>query len=82
MGGTLVTRFVRIPISILHWKMVSLMLKGATSNARLYNPVSPTISTIWAGVYSRRRILQGPSLQRNTFLDLACRYEQLLYIRQ
>lgn len=31
MGGTLVTRFVRIPISILHWKIVSLTLNGAIS---------------------------------------------------
>lgn len=31
MGGTLVTRLVRMPISMLHWKMVSLRLKGAIS---------------------------------------------------
>jgi hypothetical protein len=35
IGGTLVTRLVRIPISMLHWKIVTLMLKGATSKARL-----------------------------------------------
>lgn len=36
MGGTLVTKFVRMPISMLHWKMVSLMLNGAISYARLW----------------------------------------------
>lgn len=36
IGGTLVTRFVRMPISMLHWNMVSLMLNGAISYARLW----------------------------------------------
>lgn len=35
IGGTLVTRLVRMPISMLHWTMVSLRLNGAISNARL-----------------------------------------------
>lgn len=36
MGGTVVTRFVRIGISILHCKIVSLTLYGAISYARLW----------------------------------------------
>lgn len=35
MGGTLVTRFVRMPISMLHSRIVSLTLNGAISYARL-----------------------------------------------
>lgn len=35
IGGTLVTRFVRMPISMLHCRIVSLTLNGAISYARL-----------------------------------------------
>lgn len=36
MGGTLVTRLERMPISMLHCKIVSLMLNGAISYAMLF----------------------------------------------
>lgn len=74
MGGALVTRLVRMPISMLHWKMVSLMLKGAISYARLW--------CIWsAGAAllidmkdgSRHRSLRGPNQLRSTFPVRACR---------
>lgn len=35
IGGTLLMRFVRMQISMLHWRMETLMLKGATSYAML-----------------------------------------------
>lgn len=35
IGGTLVTRFVRIRISMLHWRMDTFVLNGAISYARL-----------------------------------------------
>lgn len=38
MGGTLVIRLERMSISMLDWTMVTLMLNGATSYARLCRP--------------------------------------------